>query len=232
MSNEKKVCNHCTLFFAPCRRGDRFAYIVNACILLVPLSTFIAQHLIYFENAACIYSQCLCFAFAPVNYFAQTTSTTVAGCASPRLARVAGFVAAKQRKRSDDVAERYIISNCPDYTQNKGSHAKQEKRKSVPCRRNLTLTARFAYYANACILLVPLSYSLHKPHNTTVAGCASPRLARVAGFVAAKQRKRSDNVAERYIISNCPDYTQNKGSHAKQEKRKSVQPRAHFSLRP
>ena len=118
-----------TFFFAPCRRNltltARFAYYVNTHIVIVPLATFIAQ----------------------------TTNTTVAGCASPRLARVAGFVAAKQRKRSDDVAERYVISNCPDYTQNKGSHAKQEKRKSAPCRRG----DRFAYIANACILLVPLS---------------------------------------------------------------------------
>ena len=63
-------------YYHLCAPSDRFAYYVNAGILHVPLSELTTQHLIYFDNAACIYSQCLYFAFAPANYFAQTTNTT------------------------------------------------------------------------------------------------------------------------------------------------------------
>ena len=47
-----------------------------------------------------------------------------------RMARVAGFVASvAQGKRSK--AERYVISNCPYYTQKEEGTAKWEKRKKV-----------------------------------------------------------------------------------------------------
>ena len=53
----------------------------------------------------------------------------------------------------------------------------------------------------------------------------------VAGFVASvAQGKRSK--AERYVISNCPYYTQKKEGTAKWEKRKKCANKAHFSLRP
>ncbi len=53
----------------------------------------------------------------------------------------------------------------------------------------------------------------------------------VAGFVASvAQGKRSK--AERYVISNCPYYTQKKEGRAKWEERKKCANKAHFSLRP
>ena len=122
------------------------------------------------------------------------------GVAFGRL-MVAGFVASvAQCKRSK--AERYVISNCPYYTQ---------KRKARQNRKEKSVQTKHTFLCD-------------------LKDVAFGRLM-VAGFVASvAQGKRSK--AERYVISNCPYYTQKKEGTAKQEKRKKCANKAHFSLRP